>query len=48
MSIDPAHSLADCFDLETELFHTRTSDPTPLADRLAIQELNIQKHCCPN
>jgi arsenite-transporting ATPase len=43
MSIDPAHSLADCFDLETELFHTRTSDPTPLADRLSIQELNIQK-----
>ena len=43
MSIDPAHSLADSFDLETELFHQRTSDPLPVADRLWIQELNIQK-----
>jgi len=25
MSIDPAHSLADSFDLETELFHLKTS-----------------------
>ena len=23
MSIDPAHSLADSFDLDTELFHSR-------------------------
>jgi arsenite-transporting ATPase len=43
MSIDPAHSLADCFDLETELFHPQTSDPLPIRERLAIQELNIQK-----
>lgn len=43
MSIDPAHSLADAFDLETELFQGRTSDPMPINDRLSIQELNIQK-----
>src|SRR5207247_7677154 len=42
-SIDPAHSLADSFDLETELFHLKTSDPLPVGDRLWIQELNIQK-----
>src|ERR1700756_4066629 len=43
MSIDPAHSLADAFDLDTELFHVQTSDPLPINDQLSIQELNIQK-----
>jgi arsenite-transporting ATPase len=43
MSIDPAHSLADSFDLELELFHTHTSDPLPIRDGLSIFELNIQK-----
>jgi len=43
MSIDPAHSLADSFDLEVELFHTHTSDPLPIRDGLSIFELNIQK-----
>jgi arsenite/tail-anchored protein-transporting ATPase len=43
MSIDPAHSLADSFDLGTDLFHTQTSDPFPISDRLSIFELNIQK-----
>ena len=43
MSIDPAHSLADAFDLCTDLFHVQTSDPLPINDRLSIQELNIQK-----
>lgn len=43
MSIDPAHSLADSFDLETDLFHLRTSDPLPINKLLSIQELNIQK-----
>src|SRR5208282_3211877 len=43
MSIDPAHSLADSFDLETELFQLQTSDPLPINDRLSIMELNIQK-----
>ena len=43
MSVDPAHSLADAFDLETELFHGKTGDPYPIDERLAIHEVNIQK-----
>jgi len=43
MSIDPAHSLADSFDLDTDLFHSQTSDPLPINDGLSILELNIQK-----
>jgi arsenite-transporting ATPase len=43
MSIDPAHSLADSFDLDTDLFHSHTSDPLAINDRLSILELNIQK-----
>ncbi len=43
MSIDPAHSLADSFDLENDLFHANTSDPLPINDHLSILELNIQK-----
>src|SRR6202142_4486073 len=43
MSIDPAHSLADSFDLETELFHSRTADPLEIMPGLSIQELNIQR-----
>src|ERR1700752_545951 len=43
MSIDPAHSLADCFDFENDLFGIQTSDPLPISDRLSILELNIQK-----
>jgi arsenite-transporting ATPase len=43
MSIDPAHSLADSFDLGTDLFHSQTSDPFPINDKLSIFELNIQK-----
>ncbi len=43
MSVDPAHSLADAFDFETELFHSRTGDPYTIDDRLAIHEVNIQK-----
>jgi arsenite/tail-anchored protein-transporting ATPase len=43
MSIDPAHSLADSFDLGGDLFHTQTSDPLSISDRLSIFELNIQK-----
>jgi arsenite/tail-anchored protein-transporting ATPase len=43
MSIDPAHSLADSFDLDTDLFHLQTSDPLQVGERLWIQELNIQK-----
>ena len=43
MSVDPAHSLADAFDLETDLFHTKTGDPYRISDNLAIHEVNIQK-----
>jgi arsenite/tail-anchored protein-transporting ATPase len=43
MSVDPAHSLADAFDLEGDLFHGKTGDPYPIDDRLAIHEVNIQK-----
>ena len=43
MSIDPAHSLADSFDLESHLFHIETSEPLAISDRLSILELNIQK-----
>jgi arsenite/tail-anchored protein-transporting ATPase len=43
MSIDPAHSLGDSFDLETELFHAQTSDPLAITNKLSIFELNIQK-----
>jgi len=43
MSIDPAHSLGDSFDLDMDLFHVKTSDPLPINDKLSIFELNIQK-----
>jgi arsenite-transporting ATPase len=43
MSIDPAHSLADSFDLDSELFHAHTSDPLAINGHLSILELNIQK-----
>jgi arsenite-transporting ATPase len=42
MSVDPAHSLADSFDIEGELFHRRTADPLSISDNLDIQEVNIQ------
>jgi arsenite-transporting ATPase len=43
MSIDPAHSLADCFDLDNDLFRAQTSDPLAVSGQLSIFELNIQK-----
>jgi arsenite/tail-anchored protein-transporting ATPase len=43
MSVDPAHSLADAFDLETNLFHGKTGDPCRIIDNLDIHEVNIQK-----
>ena len=43
MSVDPAHSLADAFDLETSLFQEKTNDPLPIDEHLSIQEVNIQK-----
>ncbi|MGO8675230.1 MAG: ArsA family ATPase [Limisphaerales bacterium] len=43
MSVDPAHSLADAFDLDSGLFDARTADPFRIADNLWIHEVNIQK-----
>jgi arsenite-transporting ATPase len=43
MSVDPAHSLADSFDLGGDLFHGRTGDPYAIAPNLDIQEVNIQQ-----
>src|SRR5579863_8022650 len=43
MSVDPAHSLADAFDLETTLFHSATGDPYAVSGSLSILEVNIQK-----
>jgi arsenite-transporting ATPase len=42
MSVDPAHSLADAFDLEVNLFQGRTADPLAVSDYLSIHEVNIQ------
>lgn len=42
MSVDPAHSLGDSFDIGPDLFHGRTSEPLRINERLAIQEVNIQ------
>jgi arsenite-transporting ATPase len=43
MSVDPAHSLADAFDLTSDLFQEKTNDPYPINPKLAIHEVNIQK-----
>ncbi|MBM3793015.1 MAG: ArsA family ATPase [Acidobacteria bacterium] len=44
MSVDPAHSLADSFDVSSSgLFHSRTFDPLRVAPNLDIHEVNIQK-----
>src|SRR5258706_7961874 len=42
MSVDPAHSLADGFDLDAGLFDGKTSDPLPINANLSIHEVNIQ------
>jgi arsenite-transporting ATPase len=41
MSVDPAHSLADSFDLNDALFHGSTSEPKQIRDGLSIQEVNV-------
>lgn len=43
MSVDPAHSLADAFDLGGDLFDSRTGDPFAISPNLDIQEVNIQR-----
>ncbi len=42
MSVDPAHSLGDAFDLESGLFDRRTAEPLRVGERLWIHEVNIQ------
>jgi arsenite-transporting ATPase len=42
MSVDPAHSVADAFDLDTTLFSNETADPYAINERLDVQEVNIQ------
>jgi arsenite-transporting ATPase len=42
MSVDPAHSLGDAFNLGGDLFHQRTSEPYSILPSLEIQEVNIQ------
>ncbi|MCL4813900.1 MAG: ArsA family ATPase [Vicinamibacteraceae bacterium] len=42
MSLDPAHSVSDSFDLGIELFSQATSRPYHVAPRLDVQEVNIQ------
>ncbi len=43
MSVDPAHSLGDAFEIGEDLFTRRTADPLVLRENLEIQEINIQK-----
>ncbi len=43
VSVDPAHSLGDSFDIGGDLFHGRTADPFTISERLEIQEVNIQR-----
>jgi len=43
MSVDPAHSLADSFDLEQQLFHGATGEPVKVSENLWIQEVNVQR-----
>jgi arsenite/tail-anchored protein-transporting ATPase len=48
MSVDPAHSLGDSFDLEGALFHGATADPKSVHQNLWIQEVNIQREIKPH
>src|SRR5215472_7969584 len=43
MSVDPAHSLADSFDLGQQLFHGATGEPVKVSENLWIQEVNVQR-----
>lgn len=43
MSVDPAHSLGDSFNLPGDLFHGRTSEPLTMRPNLDIFEVNIQR-----
>lgn len=43
MSLDAAHSLADVFDLPVSLLDRGRGRPVPVAERLWIQELDVQE-----
>lgn len=43
MSLDPAHSLSDAFDLERSLMDKNRGQPIPVGERLWIQELDIHE-----
>ncbi len=43
MSLDPAHSLSDSFDLPKSLLDFGGGKPVPISDKLWIQELDLQR-----
>ena len=43
MSLDPAHSLSDSFDLDRDLMDRNKGKPLQVDDNLWIQELDIQQ-----
>jgi arsenite/tail-anchored protein-transporting ATPase len=43
LSLDPAHSLSDAFDLDRSLMDKNRGMPIPVADGLFIQELDVQE-----
>ncbi|SMC16704.1 arsenite-transporting ATPase [Desulfacinum hydrothermale DSM 13146] len=43
MSLDPAHSLSDAFDLDKRLMDVNRGRPVAVADRLWIQELDVHE-----
>jgi arsenite-transporting ATPase len=48
MSLDPAHSLSDAFDLEVSLMNKHQGKPTPVGPELWIQELDIHSELVEN
>jgi arsenite/tail-anchored protein-transporting ATPase len=43
LSLDPAHSLSDAFDLDRSLMDKNRGMPIPIADKLCIQELDVHE-----
>ncbi len=43
MSLDPAHSLSDAFDLDKPLMDKNRGAPIPISDNLWIQELDVHE-----